>query len=176
MNVASYLSSKCVKGERSTISGRGLFAIAPIARDELVAIKGGHIIDRATLLGEQSVIGESSVQIEDGFYLAPLTSEEYEPVMLFLNHSCEPNVGLSGNIVFVAMRDIGAGEEIVTDYALFDDDPDERMGCRCGTASCRGVVTGIDWQRAELQQRYARYFSTYLQRKIAQLPSHRDAV
>src|ERR1017187_675884 len=30
------------------------------------------------------------------------------PVMLFLNHSCEPNVGFSGNIVLVAMRDISA--------------------------------------------------------------------
>ena len=26
--------------------------------------------------------------------------------MLFLNHSCEPNVGIPGNIVLVAMRDI----------------------------------------------------------------------
>jgi uncharacterized protein len=27
--------------------------------------------------------------------------------MLFINHSCEPNVGFAGNIVLVAMRDIG---------------------------------------------------------------------
>jgi hypothetical protein len=27
---------------------------------------------------------------------------EYEAVMLFLNHSCEPNVGFAGNIVLVA--------------------------------------------------------------------------
>jgi len=26
--------------------------------------------------------------------------------MLFINHSCEPNVGFAGNTVLVAMRDI----------------------------------------------------------------------
>jgi hypothetical protein len=31
---------------------------------------------------------------------------EYEPVMLFINHSCEPNVGFADNTVLVAMRDI----------------------------------------------------------------------
>ena len=33
----------------SAIAGRGLVAVAPIARDEIVAIKGGHIVDTATL-------------------------------------------------------------------------------------------------------------------------------
>ena len=41
--------------------------------------------------------------------------------MLFINHSCEPNVGFAGNTVLVAMRDISPGEELTTDYALFDD-------------------------------------------------------
>ena len=65
-------------------------------------------------------------------HLAALT-EEYEPVMLFLklNHSCEPNVGFGGNIVLVAMSDIEAGEELSTDYALFDD-YEGSMDCNCG--------------------------------------------
>ena len=63
-------------------------------------------------------------------YLAALT-EEYEPVMPFLNHSCEPNVGFGGNIVLVAMSDIEAGEELSTDYALFDD-YEGSMDCNCG--------------------------------------------
>ena len=63
--------------------------------------------------------------------------------MLFLNHSCEPNVGVQGNIIFVAMRDVAAGEELTIDYAMIDDD-DARMDCGCGTPSCRRVVTGRD--------------------------------
>src|SRR4051794_18963702 len=85
--------------------------------------------------------------------LVALTAEEYEPVMLFLNHSCEPNVGFGGNIVLVAMRDIAAGEELTTDYALFDD-YDGEMTCSCRTARCRGVIGGRDWRLPELQRRY----------------------
>ena len=61
--------------------------------------------------------------------------------MLFINHSCEPNVGFAGNTVLVAMRDISPGEELTTDYALFDD-YDGMMQCRCGTPSCRATIGG----------------------------------
>jgi len=37
---------------------------------------------------------------------------------MFLNHSCEPNVGILGQIIFVAMRNIDSGEELTIDYAL----------------------------------------------------------
>jgi len=46
--VSSYISPKARKGGPSVIEGRGLVAVAPIARDEIVAIKGGHIVDTAT--------------------------------------------------------------------------------------------------------------------------------
>ena len=84
--------------------------------------------------------------------------------MLFINHSCEPSVGFAGNTVLVAMRWIGPGEELTTDYALFDDH-DEVMECRCGTPSCRGTISGKDWQREDLQRKYGRYFSAYLLRR-----------
>jgi uncharacterized protein len=85
---------------------------------------------------------------------------------VFINHSCEPNVGFAGNIVLVAMRDVAAGEELTTDYALFDD-ADDPMACNCGTPSCRGTISGRDWQLPELQRKYGSYFSTYLYRRFA---------
>ena len=166
MVVSSYISPKAVKGRLSGIEGRGLMAVAPIARDEIVAIKGGHIVDSATLAALPERLRNSDVQIADGFHLAAVEEAEYEPVMLFLNHSCEPNVGFAGNIVLVAMRDVAAGEELTTDYALFDD-ADDPMTCHCGTPSCRGTISGRDWQRPELQRRYGSYFSWYLLRRFA---------
>ena len=165
MDVSSYISPKARKGVASAIAGRGLLAVAPIARDEVVAIKGGHIVDAATLDSLPELLRNTDVQIADGFYLAALNEDEYEPVMLFINHSCEPNVGFAGNIVLVAMRDINPNEELTTDYALFDD-YDGTMECRCGSGSCRGVIGGRDWQRPDLQRRYGNYFSSYLQPKI----------
>jgi uncharacterized protein len=163
--VSSYISPKAVKGRASEIEGRGLVAVAPIAAGEVVAIKGGHIMDTATLKALPGRLQNSDVQIADGFHLAALEEAEYEPVMLFLNHSCEPNVGFAGNIVLVAMRDVAAGEELTTDYALFDD-ADGEMECRCGTPSCRRVISGRDWRRPDLQQRYGDYFSWYLRRRF----------
>jgi len=163
--VSSYITPKAHKGAGSGIEGRGLVAVAPIASGELVAIKGGHIVTTAAL----RALRNSEIQIADGFHLAALEEAEYEPVMLFLNHSCEPNVGFAGNTVVVAMRDIAPGEELTTDYALFDDH-DEVMQCRCGTRSCRGTISGRDWQRPDLQRRYGTYFSSYLQHRFAGRP------
>ena len=61
--------------------------------------------------------------------------------MLYTNHSCEPNIAIRGQIVFVAMREIAAGEELTHDWATTDD-LDYEMACRCGRPTCRGTVTG----------------------------------
>jgi uncharacterized protein len=164
--VSSHISPKAVKGQPSGIAGRGLVAVAPIAKDEIVAIKGGHLVDTATLDALPERLRNSDVQVADGFHLVALDEAEYEPVMLFINHSCEPNVGFAGNIVLVAMRDVAAGEELTTDYALFDD-ADDPMTCNCGAPSCRGTISGRDWQLPELQRRYGSYFSWYLLRRFA---------
>jgi hypothetical protein len=169
VSIGSYITPKAAKGGRSGIAGRGLIAVAPIGRDEIVAIKGGHIMDTAALHALPAKLQNSEIQIADGFHLAAATEAEYEPVMLFLNHSCEPNVGFAGNIVLVAMRAIAAGEELTTDYALFDDS-EEAMTCRCGTPSCRGVISGQDWRRPDLQRRYGPYFSWHLHRRFASGP------
>ncbi len=166
---SSYITPKARKGDVSAIQGRGLVAAAAIAAGELVAIKGGHIVSTATLASLPERLRNSEVQVADGFHLVAVDEDEYEAVMLFLNHSCEPNVGFAGNTVLVAMRDISPGEGLVTDYALFDD-CDETMRCRCGTPSCRGTVSGRDWRRPDLQRKYDGYFSSYLQRRFATGP------
>ena len=94
-----------------------------------------------------------------------LTEDEYESVMLFISHSCEPNVGFAGNVVLVAICDIDAGEELTTDYAMFDD-YEGSMDCTCGRPACRRRIDGRDWQRPDLQERYRGYFSWYLDRKM----------
>jgi uncharacterized protein len=167
--VSSYITPKARKGAASMIQGRGLVAVAPISAGELVAIKGGHIVTTAALHALPDRLQNSDIQIADGFHLVALEDAEYEPVMLFINHSCEPSVGFAGNIVLVAMRDIGPGEELTTDYALFDN-YDGAMKCRCGTPSCRGTIGGRDWQRPDLQRKYGSYFSSYLLHLMARQP------
>src|SRR5215204_2377130 len=102
MKVASYLSPKTAV-RPSRIAGRGLHAAAPLARGEVVCVKGGHLVDRATLERHKAAVNEADMQVTDELFLAPLSEDEFEGVMMFLNHSCEPNVGVQGQIVFVAL-------------------------------------------------------------------------
>jgi uncharacterized protein len=168
----SYLSPKTEVRE-SKIHGRGLFAIAAIARDEIVAVKGGHIVDRKTLREKITPrLGPVEIQIDDDLFIAPVADDERELSMLYLNHSCDPNLGVRGEITLVAIRDIRAGEELTHDWAMTDDD-DYSIECNCGVPDCRKTLTGKDWQRPDLQKRYAGYFSAYLARKIAPLEVRR---
>jgi SET domain-containing protein len=164
MQVASYLSPRTAV-KPSAIAGRGLYAIAPIARGEIVSVKGGHLIDGVTRERNKVVINDADMQIADDLFIAPLTSEEFESVMMFLNHSCEPNVGVQGQIVFVALRDVAAGEELTVDYGTIDHDA-EPMTCRCGAATCRGTITGEDWRRRDLQLKYGDHFAWHLLRRM----------
>jgi SET domain-containing protein len=164
----SYRSPKTEVRE-SKIHGHGLFATADIGENEIVAVKGGRIVDGKTLREKITpVLGPVEIQIDDDLFIAPVTEEERELSMLYLNHSCDPNLGMRGEITFVAMRDICAGEELTHDWAMTDDD-DYSIECNCGTANCRKTLAGKDWQRPDLQKRYTGYFSTYLARKIALL-------
>ena len=102
-SVASWISPKVRKGDPSRLHRRGLFALEPIGTGEMVAVKGGHIVDTGTLARLPEDLQNSEIQITEGLRLAALTEEEYESVMLFLNHSCDPNVGFAGNVLLVAM-------------------------------------------------------------------------
>jgi uncharacterized protein len=164
--VRSWITPKAVKGGASGIQGMGVHAIEAIADGEVVAVKGGHIVDGAAVAGLPEAIRDSAFQIAADCFLATLTPDEHDGVMMRVNHSCGPNVGIGGNVLLVSMRDIAAGEELTLDYALFLTDPGFAMECRCGAVACRGTVTGIDWMRADLQERYGGWFSWWLQQKI----------
>ena len=164
MQVASYRSPKTAV-KPSGIAGRGLFAAAAIAEGEIVCVKGGHLLDKAGLARHRAVVNDAELQIADDLFLAPVAGAEFESVMMFLNHSCEPNVGVRGQVVFVAMRDVAAGEELTLDYATIDCDS-EPMACRCGEAACRGTITGEDWRRRDLQLKYGDHFAWHLLRRM----------
>jgi hypothetical protein len=101
------------------------------------------------------------LQVSDDFLLTVARPEE-----AMFNHSCEPNLGLSGPIIIVAMRDIQPGEEVFFSY-FFSDTNFEPFACNCGAKSCRKIVKPTGWNDdLDFQKKYARYFSPYLQEKF----------
>ena len=144
--------------------GWGSFAIEPISKGETVGSFGGWSVPREVLATLELERQHRAIQVDDDQYL--VSREEREPGDCF-NHSCEPSCGLMGATVLKARRDISVGEELTFDYATCDDSDYDEFTCGCGTDSCRGTVTGKDWQLPALHAKYAGEFSPYLARRIA---------
>jgi len=162
----SYMNPKCEAAPLEEKGGWGVFAREPIQKGELISLWGGRIVSADELDPNMPNFTQRILQIEEGLYLE--TPEPLEPTDCF-NHSCEPNVGFSGQIGLVAMRDIEAGEEINFDYAMCDGTSYDEFDCQCGCENCRGQITGSDWTRPELWEKYDGYFMPYLARRIETL-------
>ena len=167
----SYVTEKA-KVVSSGINGRGVFAIKPIKKDEVIAVWGGYIITQKdfTELSRTCFknIEDYATKVADGFYLVSCKKGTLEDDDFF-NHSCEPNAGINGHLLMVAMKDIKKGEEITYDYAMTDADFDYSFKCRCGVKNCRKVITTRDWKIPALQRKYKGYFSWYIDDKIKKI-------
>ncbi len=159
---SSYLSSKLEGRLKADRSGNSIFALKPINKGELIAVFGGIVYEWETFVHLPDRDRSLCIQVEDRHFLVPRPIGEGD----YVNHSCNPNAGLSGQIGLVAMRDIKIGEEVCFDYAMCDTMPYDEFDCLCGAPNCRGKVGGNDWQRSELQKRYAGFFSPHVQRRI----------
>lgn len=152
----------------SSIQGGGMFATAPIHAGEVVLRWGGEVFDAQDMREGKAKAG-TAAQLSDELYLADPADAPDSPDYC-LNHSCDPNVWLSDALTLTARREIAPGEELTADYALWESDPAWALDpCRCGSAICRGRVTGDDWRRPDLQARYAGHFTPYLRSRMAGL-------
>lgn len=160
----SYLSPKCIVSQCNDRGGHSVFAAGPIEKGELIVVWSGKLVDRATLESLPASVRRYSLQVEEDNFLVSLT--DCEPAD-YVNHSCAPNAGLSGQIALVALRHIAEGEEITYDYSMSDGSAYDEFQCLCGSPECRGRVSGDDWRLPEVQVRYSGHFSPYLERRIA---------
>ena len=143
--------------------GFGSFAIAPIPTGTIIAAFGGTVLDRMSFETHPLEQRSRSIQIDlDQFVLGPESREPGDSI----NHSCSPNCGLRNATQLTAMRDISVGEELTYDYATSDASDYDEFDCACGSDNCRIRITGNDWRLPDLQTRYQKIFSPYVQRKI----------
>lgn len=158
----SFVSPK-IEIREGALDGIGSFANSDIKKGEIVFIKGGHIVTREELFTSEII--NSYLPLGDDYFVGATSPEEEPSIKLYVNHSCNPNCGIRGEITFVSMRDIKRGEELTFDYAMVDDE-NYSFECACGTDNCRKIVTGKDWKILELQKRYKNHFARYLLDKI----------
>ena len=146
----------------SSVHERGSFATGLIEKDEVVSVNAGLVVPLSEVEELRQKMGSlRGLQISDDFFITCPDPEE-----AMFNHSCEPNLGLSGPIITVAIRDIQPDEEVFHSY-FFSDVNFDPFPCNCGSKSCRKVVKPTGWNDdIEFQRKYGRYFSPYIQAKF----------
>lgn len=164
----SWISPKLMPGP-SKIHGVGVIAAEPIAAGEKLMQFGGEIIFPEDF--ETDVYRMRSIwQVGDRVYLA-LREDDPEPSLdENLNHSCDANSWLEGEVTLVARHDIEAGEEITLDHGTWNHDEDDYVWdqdfCTCGAQGCRKTLTHDDWRLPEVRARYRGHFHPFVQKMI----------
>lgn len=126
----------------SPIHSVGVFTTTPIRKGRRVVEYSGPRItpEEADRLYENTS-RTYLYGLEDG-----KTVIDGEGLGAYLNHSCDPNCEveeIKGRVWLFALRDIAAGEELVWDYNLYDDEAP--APCSCGAANCRGTMYSEYW-------------------------------
>jgi len=122
----------------SVIQGKGCFATKPFAARRKIAEYAGEKISN-TEAKRRSLRPKLRIcEIDDHW---SLDGSRGGNGTHYINHSCEPNAFMKilyGHILFIALRDIQAGEEITIDYESTLHSNKKR--CICGAPSCRGTI------------------------------------
>jgi hypothetical protein len=91
-----------------------------------------------------------------------------DPAECPVNHSCDPTLWWSGDVL-ITRRAVAAGEELTVDYSTGTADASFVLACHCESYRCRQMVTGDDWQIPQLQRRYAGHWAPVVQRLLGEL-------
>ncbi len=104
-----YASPRLVGRGCSQKGGHGVYAAAAIRRGELLVVFAGSAVERSEIASLPPDRRRLLLQVEEDLYLL----SDIEGWADWVNHCCEPNAGLRGQVSLVAMRDIEPGEEIL---------------------------------------------------------------
>jgi SET domain-containing protein len=123
--------------------GFGLVADDDLAPGTVVAVFDGPVVPFDAVPDSEVPY---ALLLDDGRWLVPATDARY------LNHACEPNCAINGELEVETLRDVAAGEELTIAYNVLNLEEaaggdgrffwDERWSfrCRCGAATCQGMV------------------------------------
>ncbi|KAL3271157.1 hypothetical protein HHI36_021655 [Cryptolaemus montrouzieri] len=139
---------KQLKFAKSAIHDWGLFAMEPIAADEMVIEYVGQMVrpsvaDLRETKYESIGIGSSYLFRIDVETIIDAT--KCGNLARFINHSCSPNcyakvitIESQKKIVIYSKQQIGVNEEITYDYKFPIEE--DKIPCLCGAATCRGTL------------------------------------
>jgi len=135
--------------------GRGLFTHRAWRKGDIVLIVKGKT------RYFQATTPEECYQYPNWFAVNKNTWVDPNAPYVYLNHSCNPSLGIFYGRIFIATRDIAPGEELTFDYSTTEDELDWEMRCHCQEATCRGVIRSVQHLAPHHYERIQAYTPPY---------------
>lgn len=147
--------------KKSSVDGTGVFAGRDFEVGETICMFGGQRVS-VQELRDKIALGRDDLSC-DSFQLGEREYLLLDEPYVYVNHSCVPNAGFKNETEMVALVDIKKGDELFFDYSTTEWTPQEfteydysewPMPCRCGTVSCRRLVTCFVCLPEEVRERH----------------------
>jgi SET domain-containing protein len=139
-----------IQVRRSGVHGKGVFALAPLARGEQIIEYKGEVISWPEALRRHP---HDPKDPDHTFYfhiddVNVIDAKVGGNAARWINHACQPNCEadeMAGRVFIKALRAIRPGEELFYDYGLVIDERytpklKKQFECRCGARNCRGTL------------------------------------
>lgn len=139
-----------IQVRRSGVHGKGVFALRPLKKGEVVIEYKGEVIDWQEALRRHP---HDPKDPDHTFYFHVdeknvIDAKYGGNAARWINHACAPNCEadeVDGRIFIKTLRAIKPGEELFYDYGLIIDEKytpklKKQFACHCGAKSCRGTM------------------------------------
>lgn len=139
-----------IQVRRSGVHGKGVFALRPLKKGEVVIEYKGEVIDWQEALRRHP---HDPKDPDHTFYFHVdeknvIDAKHGGNAARWINHACAPNCEadeVDGRIFIKALRAIKPGEELFYDYGLIIDEKytpklKKQFACHCGAKACRGTM------------------------------------
>jgi SET domain-containing protein len=147
---AAKAGGRRIQVRRSGVHGKGVFAVAPIAKGEIIIEYKGEVISWPEALRRHP---HDPSDPNHTFYFELETGDAIDAkyggnAARWINHACKPNCEadeINGRVFIKALRELKPGEELFYDYGLSIDEKytkklKKEYECRCGAKKCRGTM------------------------------------
>jgi len=139
-----------IQVRRSGVHGKGVFALQPLKKGEVIIEYKGEVISWPEALRRHP---HDPTDPDHTFYFHiddgnVIDAKHGGNAARWINHACEPNCEadeVDGRVFIKALRTIKPGTELFYDYGLVIDEKytpklKKQFECRCGSRGCRGTM------------------------------------
>lgn len=139
----------------------GLFATRDIKVGETIFYAQGERLNLHVTSKTLSARYANALGIKRDNWINPPDSNP----LRFLNHSCEPNAGIKGEVTIVARKPIKKDEHITIDYSITECDElwTLETTCSCDTKKCRKIISSIQSLPLKTFKQYLPYINRHMQ-------------